>query len=133
MGIEVAKRFASALDQEDYETAISLLSDDCWYLCRGKRFQGPGEIIESYRTNGDEGSQSFETIEYESEVHALSDRSALIRFKDHLSHRGETFTFECDQQIEIDDDGRIAQIRHVDLSGQREALEAFKKRVGISS
>jgi len=48
----VARRFAVALDAEDYATAQALLADACVYLCRGQRYSGPAAIIAAYQCTG---------------------------------------------------------------------------------
>lgn len=123
-------RFAKSLDAEDYETAIALLADDCVYELRGETHRGPAAIIASYRGHGDDASDEFDKIEYESVIEAESETRHTIRFIDHLTHNGERFTFECRQVIDLNDAGLITAIEHIDLPGQREALEEFRRRMG---
>jgi len=56
-GLDVARRFASALDQEDYDAARALLADDCVYTIRGKDLRGRDAIIEPYKGNRDEAAR----------------------------------------------------------------------------
>ena len=128
---EIARRFAYALDAEDYATAESLLSEQCGYLCRGQAFEGPAEIIALYRDIGDAAVRDFDSIKYESDVSEVSESRALIHFKDHLSHQHQQLTFECEQLIEVDANGLITRIEHRDLPGQRESLGKFLRQFGI--
>ena len=57
---------------------------------------------------------------------------AMITFLDHLAHHGHTLTHRCEQHLEFDEAGRICRILHVDLPGEREALAAFFKTLGIT-
>ncbi len=124
--LQTVQRFARALDQEDYVVAASFLSDDCEYRCRGELYQGPSAIMASYQGNGT-AAKSFEAVEYESDVFAVSPGAFRIRFTDHLTHAGCRLTFRCDQRIEVNHRGEIVRIEHMDLPGQMEALAAFRK------
>jgi len=129
-GLETVKRFASALDNEDYATAESLLSDVCEYVCRGQLHRGPAAIIESYRKHGD-SAKTFDSIQYESRAVREAAREFRIEFIDHITQAGRQFSFRCEQLIEVDDLGRIVRIAHVDLPGQVEALNEFKRSLSI--
>ena len=131
MSVEVARRFAKALDAEDYQTARAFLSAECEYTCRGSIFQGPDAIIASYQGTGDGAKRNFDSIHYESAVTGLSATTSLIHFTDHLCHRNERLTFKCQQQVEVNTDNLIIRIEHIDLAGQREALAEYMKKVGL--
>jgi hypothetical protein len=92
-------------------------------------YHGPAAIIASDSNVGDSAKREFDDIEYESQVSQQSKHVAVIDFIDHLHHKDEQFTFQCQQVIEIDDDGKITRIQHVDLPGQREALTEFLERM----
>jgi len=128
IAVETAKRFAESLDAGDYPAAQAMIGDDCKYTCRGCVYHGPSAIIDAYRGTGDSAEREFDEVRYESTVTSAGDKSALIHFTDHLSHNDEQFTFECQQVIEVDDDGRIARIEHIDLPGQRESLSEFRRQ-----
>ena len=126
----VAERFAKALDAEDYVAAEALLSDDCEYTCRGRVYRGPAETIAAYREAGREAKGAFDGARYESAVEEVAEGVAVIEFSDHLCRGGRWFTFRCRQRIEVDGQGRIGRIEHVDLPGQREALAEFVRVTG---
>ncbi|MGF1581287.1 MAG: hypothetical protein ACFCD0_18130 [Gemmataceae bacterium] len=127
MSVEVAVRFAKALDAEDYQTAESMLSEECEYLCRGQKYCSPNAIIETYRGNGASAKNEFDSIEYESDVTSIRDGVALIHFIDHLSIHERHLTFECQQLVHVGEDGRIVRIEQIGLPGQRKALAAFRQ------
>jgi hypothetical protein len=131
IAVHIAEQFAESLDAEDYQAAEAMLSEECEYTCRDRVYRGPSTIIESYRCTGDSANRDFDNVEYESNVRGLTDNVAVIHFIDHLYHKKEQFTFKCQQVIEVDDDGRITRIEHVDLPGQREALSEFMQQIGI--
>lgn len=123
--IEIAEKFAQALDAEDYDIAGRLLSGECKYLCRGQLHVGPAAIIASYQDHGDAAERKFENVRYESVVIPMPNGAALIQFTDHLSLKGKHFTFQCEQVVEIGEDDLITRIEHRDILGQKEALAAF--------
>lgn len=94
---------------------------------------GRAAIMESYREAGEAARSEFAQITYLSDVTAVADGLARINFCDQLCHHGLSFTFECQQVIEVDPDGLIRRILHVDLPDQREALEEFRRRVAEAS
>jgi hypothetical protein len=125
-GLHLVERFAKALDSENYAVAKSLIGDECVYVCRGKAYHGPAEIIASYQGNGN-AAKSFDAVEYKSEVIPEPTGRFRIRFTDLLTHSGLQCEFKCEQMIEISESGEIFRIEHLDLPGQLEALAEFKK------
>jgi limonene-1,2-epoxide hydrolase len=123
--IEIATRFAQALDHEDYPAAIELLSDTCVYHIRGKTHQGPEAIIASYQSNGDQATQNFDSITYGSSVRPSDDNRIIIEFWDQITHRGRIHKHQCEQWLRVKD-GFITEIEHKDLLGEVEGLNAFK-------
>lgn len=123
--IEIVTSFAKALDHEDYDTAIGLLAPGCVYDIRGKRIEGAGAIVDSYRGNG-EAARSFDSIAYGSAVREGDDAWVVIEFWDELTHRGRTHRHVCEQWVRVEA-GAIVTIEHRDLAGEVEGLEAFKK------
>lgn len=129
--LKIAEQFARALDAEDYLHAEVLLSPGCEYVCRGRRYIGPESIIDSYRQSGEDASHQFDRVEYKSSCELVGDDLVLIRFVDRLTRAGQSFTFECQQLVQIDQNGQIVRIDHQDLPGQCEALEEFKRNVRL--
>ena len=126
MSTNPASALAAALDAEDYQTARALLADDCRYEFRGKVIQGADTIIDSYKTNGDAGHDRFDSVEFTSDVVSESDSSARINFTDVVTRSGDTHIHRCSQRVEFDAVSKIVRITHIDLPGEREALEQFK-------
>jgi hypothetical protein len=127
----IAERFARALDHDDFETARSLLGNDCSYIIRDEQHAGPEAIIASYRAASAWAIANLDRIEYDSSVEALDDRRCAITFVDRITHRGESLEHRCRQVVTIDDDGLIHSIVRIDLPGERDAVEAFFTRVGL--
>ncbi|WP_425398239.1 hypothetical protein [Aeoliella sp.] len=125
--LKIAEQFARALDAEDYQQAEVMLSPGCEYVCRGRRFVGPESIIDSYRQSGEGASHQFDRVEYESSCELVGEDMVLIRFVDRLTKAGQSFTFECQQLVQVDQNGQIVRIDHQDIPGAREALEEFTR------
>jgi ketosteroid isomerase-like protein len=128
--IEIVRRFAIALDGEDYEAGLGLLDAGCVYTIRGETIVGPGAIIDSYRGNGDTAAQVFDGISYGSEVAGGADGWIVIRFFDRIVHAGQRLDHACEQWVRVGG-GRVVRIEHHDLPGERERLEAFKAAHGV--
>ncbi|MGI9244900.1 MAG: hypothetical protein ACR2RV_29120 [Verrucomicrobiales bacterium] len=124
--IAPAVALAQALDREDYPLARRRLRDDCIYQIRGEVIHGAEAIIDSYRSAGDGGRERFDSLSFESKVHEIGRGQARIDYTDIVTRSGDQHVHRCSQVVEIGDDGLISRIEHVDLDGEREALEAFK-------
>jgi hypothetical protein len=130
--LAVAERFAQALDGEDYAAARLCLAPDCEYSIRGVVHRGADAILAAYREAGEWGAAQLDGVRFESSVRAGDGGGAIVAFVDHLECRGEELTHRCEQRLAFDEVGRIRRIEHVDLPGEREALEGFFARVGIA-
>jgi ketosteroid isomerase-like protein len=126
-----ARSFARALDADDYEGIRPLLAASCVYETGKGTLTGPDAVIASYRENGQLARERFDGVAYESAVVEAGPSSATVEFTDHLTARGEHFTYRCRQRLRFDDTGRIVAITHVELPGERERLQAFCVRQGV--
>lgn len=126
--LSTARRFAEALDAEDYATAQALLAGDCVYHVAGATIIGPSAIIESYRANGESAKERFGSVAYASEVSSTAPSRAAILFRDLLRIGDERHEFNCRQHLRMNSDGLVEEIHHEELSGQRERLKAFETR-----
>ena len=132
-GLEVARRFALALDGEDYPVASGLLAPACVYEIRGDRFVGPDAIVAAYHGNGDDAAKRFDAISYGSDVRQEPDSTLVIAFWDRIEHIGRTHEHRCEQVLSVGVGGLIHRIEHRDLPGEVERLAAFKASVLQSS
>ena len=129
--LDTARRFARALDAEDYDRVAACLSPTCEYSIRSRIVRGGPAIVASYKEAGTWAASILESVRYENEVRSAP-TGAVITFLDHFAHRGNTLTHRCEQNLEFDEAGRICRILHVDLPGEREALAAFFKSLRIT-
>ena len=130
--LEIAQQFAKALDMGDYEAVAALLTPDCRYDFRGTMPQGRTTIMAMYRDNDDWAKRTFDEIEYGSEVALGADRHPVITFSDYTRHDGIKHTHTCRQSLNLDAEGGICGIRHIDMDGERAGLDAFLARCGIT-
>jgi hypothetical protein len=120
---EIAARFASALDADDFAAARVLLAPECRYEVRGSVLIGPDAILESYRVASEGGKREFDRLTYASCVIRAEGDSATIEFADHIERAGSSHTFRSHQHLTLAN-GVIVAIRHEDLPGEREKLAA---------
>ena len=126
VGLEIVRRFALALDHEDYSAASSLLAPECEYEIRNDRHAGPDAIIGAYRGNGDEAAERFDAISYGSDARHDPESGFVISFWDRIEHEGRSHLHRCEQVLTVNSEGRIDRILHRDLPGEVESLAAFK-------
>jgi len=131
LNIDPARAFAQALDREDYAAARGLLSPSCTYHIRSKTLRGREAVLSSYKTAGDWGQAHIDSIEYKSRVTRLSAFKYVIRFEDYLRHAGKRHKHVCRQVMTLGPSGKIKDIRHKDLPGERKALKDFFRKAGL--
>jgi hypothetical protein len=130
--LAVATALARALDADDFVAAQALLASDCAYDAGAEVLVGPEAIVASYAENSRWARTTIENVRYESSVTAQTADTSAITYSDILDHRGEHHVHRCRQHVTIGPDGRVVAIRHEDLPGESEALDAFFARCGIA-
>lgn len=132
--LAVAARFAHALDREDYGAAAACLAPTCEYSIGSEMHRGPEAIIATYRESGEWAAAQLDSVRYESSVRPSVDApgGAIVTFTDHIEARGHRLAHRSEQRLWFDEAGRIRLIEHVDLPGERDALEVFFAQVGIA-
>jgi len=126
--LTVTTQFAMALDTEDYATARTLLSNDCLYEIGAQTLIGIDAIVASYQKDSNEAPKRFDAIEYASAVESTGTNTAVIKFTDRVRLADEWHDYYCMQHVTTNHDGLIGSIRHEEIPGQRETLNAFEKR-----
>ncbi len=128
----IAKRFAQALDRCDFAEAGRYLSSDCSYQTGHEELIGPQAILASYSESADWGSKTLDQVIYESEIEVGKDGSLSVLYLDKIIHGGLTHEYRCRQRLSIDDAGLIVGIVHEELPSEREKLNEFLARCGVS-
>lgn len=126
MRLESARRFASALDTEDYEAVLPTLASGCVYEAPQGVIVGPEAIVASYRENAVAARGRFAKIEYASEVAIGGPAEAVITFIDRVMLGGAWHEHRCRQHIRLGAGGLIEHITHEELPGERERLQQFE-------
>ena len=130
---EIAELFAKSLDEDDFERARQYLSDEACYDIGDETLRGPDAILASYRESTERAHRLLDGIRYESIVNVDEAGQVSIRYLDHISHAGVSFTHQCCQHLGFDEESRINHIRHEDLPGEPERLKAFFEQVGLTA
>jgi hypothetical protein len=103
-----------------------LVAANCAYEISGDVIRGRDAIVDSYRRNADSARRRFDEVRYSSVIEASGPASAIITFTDRVRF-GETWhEFHCRQHVRVGAGGLIDEIRHEELPGERERLEAFE-------
>lgn len=123
--------FAKALDIDDFSAAARFVADDCVYDAPTSQRVGAEAIMASYAENAKWARGVFDSLEFKSDVEMQSSRTAVITYTDITRHGGVDHTYRCRQVVDLDADGMICGIRHDEIPGEREALEAFLKQAGV--
>jgi len=126
MILESARRFAAALDGEDYEAVRASLAFGCVYDAPQGVLIGPEAIVASYRENAVAARSRFAKIEYTSEVATAGPVEAVITFIDRVMLGGVWHEHRCWQHIRLGAGGLIEHVRHEELPGERERLQQFE-------
>ncbi len=129
---QIVQRFAQALDRNDFPEAERYLSTDCVYLTGSEVLRGPQAILASYAQNAKWAEQALERVVYESRVETMEDGKVKIHFTDRILQGQDLHEYRCDQVISLNAAGQIARIVQEELTGEREKLNEFFSRHGIS-
>lgn len=131
-------RVAAALDRDDFVMASGFVHPECVYESPGGRMVGRDAIIDSYRKNAEWARAAFDRIEYESSVEPMADGRFRVTYTDRTWHTPRTtapeplaHVYQCQQILTVNEDGLITHIEHVEIPGQRQALEAYLTKCGV--
>jgi len=129
---ELARRFATALDSENYEAARAVLAADCRCEARTRVVVGPDGVINSHRRSGETARRLFDAVDYGSEPLNAGTDLVCVTFSDRISKHGRTHVFQSRQWLHFTPDGLVARITHEDLAGERERLLEFCAVCGVT-
>jgi len=125
-----AQEWKAALDADDFAAAEALIAPDAVYSVAGDTLVGPSAILDSYRQASCAAHAAFDAVGYRSTIVAETDRDIAIRFFDDLRFGDRTHVHQCEQDVELSNEGLITRIRHRDIPGQRELVRQFMSEVG---
>jgi len=131
--VKQARLFAEALQNKDYDAARKLLAPECVYFQIARELKGPQAIVASFEQSVEWGVDQFDSIERESSVKPTEDGRAMLTFFYKIRHKGKSLRIRSEQIFEVDDNGRIGRIEHVELASQANDLFKFYFETGIIS
>ncbi|MBR9921260.1 MAG: hypothetical protein GYB31_10515 [Bacteroidetes bacterium] len=128
----VAKSFGTALDNDDFKSAKSLLDANCRYSLNNEILTGNETIIDSYEKNMIAGRKKFDYLEWgKCRIEEITPNTFYIHFTDHLGHKGISHVHRCKQLIRVNNQGKISEIEHLVSPEEKKALHLFLEKVGL--
>jgi hypothetical protein len=128
---DLAQRFATLMDNNEYVEAGKMMADDCQYLYQDKQIEGVSAILKKYTDNYESGSKTLDEIQFTSEVEYIeSDSIYRLKYLDRIRKGDSWFEHRCEQHIKFEN-GKIKNIIHVDLPGEAEKLKHWLDEMGI--
>src|SRR5262249_1516401 len=107
--LEIAERFAKALDHNQFDRAAAFIDVYCRYTFRDKRIEGRESIIDAYRTNAEKAAEALDEIQYFSELEDMDEDQVLIKYLDRIRKGAQWHDYRCAQKLTITD-GKITFI-----------------------
>lgn len=130
---EVVEQLAESLDQDDFEAAGSVMAERVEYSVGNEVLVGPNAVVDSYRTASGMAHRLFDRVEYGHTVWATDDPNTFrISYSDTLTVSGETLTHMAEQRVTVDPDKGVIRIVNVELPGEREKVDGFLQRHGLT-
>ncbi|MFK7785832.1 MAG: hypothetical protein AB8B56_11985 [Crocinitomicaceae bacterium] len=127
-----AQTFGTSLDQDDFATTRSVLSEDCTYIIGEETLHGPIDIAKSYEDNMIAGRKKLDQLEWgECRIEELSPDEFYVHFTDYLTHQSKEYTHRCKQKVSVNDQNEIARIEHISDQEEQDRLDEFYRSVGL--
>lgn len=128
-----AQQFGTALDNDDFVLAASVVGENCTYEIGDKTLIGPKEILGLYEENMKAGRKKFDELEWgKCRIEVLNESQAAVHFEDFLKHRGIEHIYKCFQILTFNESEKIIKIEHQEYPNEREQFDLFLKKVGLS-
>jgi hypothetical protein len=130
--LDIVDGFATALDKDDFELAITMLDQACVYETSEKRFDGPESVIASFRGATEWAHQHLDAISYLHTVDTCSDCHGVIKFVDNVEHGGKQMQQTCFMHVRLGKANKVLHLRLEDVAGEKEKVSDFLRAVGVS-
>lgn len=127
--LDLVRRFAVARDNNNFGVAGVMLSEACTYASPQGLLVGRHAILASYAAAAGRAADSLDRVVNSSNVVERGENRFVIEYTDRLHAGRLVHTYHCEQHVTVIDEA-IHSVTHVELSGERPALEAFLSRVG---
>jgi hypothetical protein len=129
----MVETLAQALDRDDYQMAASVLADRVEYTVGDEAIVGPDAVVASYRAASEMAHRLFDEVGYHHEVLVTDDPITFrVGYTDVLTVAGETLVHSAEQVVTATPDDGVIRIVNVDLPGERERVDEFLTRHGLS-
>jgi hypothetical protein len=131
--IEYVETLARALDADDYVAAASTMSESVEYTIGDQVIRGPEAVVASYRAASEMAHRLFDEVGYDHVVMPTDDPNSFrVSYSDVLTVGGETLTHAAEQRVTVLPAEGVVRIVNIDLPGERESVDQFLERHGIS-
>lgn len=131
--LDYVETLAEALDHDDFVTAASVMAGDVVYSIGGKQLTGRDAVVESYRAASAMARRVFEHVEYSHEVIRTDDSHFFrVSYSDLLTAGSEVLTHMAEQHVTVEPGVGVAHIENVDLPGEKEKVDKFLERHGVT-
>jgi erythromycin esterase-like protein len=131
--IDYVETLARALDCDDYETAAAVMADNVVYSIGDIVLHGREEIVASYREASAMARRLFDEVGYDHVVYPTEDPDTFrVAYSDILTVGGETLAHMAEQHVTVAPTAGVVQIVNVDVPGEREKVDDFLNRHGLS-
>lgn len=129
---DIATKFGSCLDNDQYDAFRSILAPNCHYEIGGKVLKDKDSIAGLYEKNMKEGKLKFDDLQWgKSRIEKVSESEYDVYFSDFLKHKGIEHNYNCKQRVTVNDENLVCEIVHFELPGEKESLMEFYERVGL--
>jgi hypothetical protein len=130
---DYVETLARALDCDDYETAAEVMADSVVYTIGDRVLHGPAAIVASYRESSEMARRLFDEVDYDHEIFPTEDPDTFrVSYSDILTVGGETLTHMAEQHVTAAPGVGVRTIANVDVPGEREKVDEFLARHGLS-
>ena len=130
---DYVETLAQALDGDDYETAAAVMADDVVYIIGDRVLHGREEIVASYREASAMARRLFDEVGYDHVVYPTEDPNTFrVGYSDILTVGGETLAHMAEQHVTVAPGAGVVEIVNVDLPGEREKVDEFLTRHGLT-
>jgi ketosteroid isomerase-like protein len=131
--IEYVERLARALDEDDYETALSALAERVEYTIGDDVLHGPIAVVASYRKASEMAHRLFDAVGYGHQIVATDDPDFFrVRYRDELVIAGDRLDHRAEQHVTVAPGEGVIGITNIDLPGEAELVDEFLTRHGRS-
>jgi hypothetical protein len=127
-----AEAFAEALDRSDFAAARGRMAPDCTRERGGRAVRGADDVLESYAAAARWADRHFDEVRRETSIVAAEEgRFTLRRTEYLLKVPARWHRHRRDEEIALDEQGKIVRIVDHEVEGEPARLEAFLREIAV--